>query len=130
MSGEQTVKLRIHSGVPIVDVFGEWLPAVTDAVSDMVRNLTESGHYDIVLNVQRAAISGAAPFASLARLAQSVRSHCGYIDVVGTRDQINELIRSSVEKAFRLSVCEETAIGRIKKMPVLSAGEGCAARVG
>src|SRR5690349_141490 len=102
MSVEQAVKLRVHSGVPIVDVFGEWLPTVTDSVCALLRSLAESGHYDIVLNVQRAALTGMAPFAPLAQLAQSVRSHCGYIDVVGTREQVNELIRSSMEKAFRL----------------------------
>src|SRR2546429_4444899 len=92
MSVEQSVRLRIHSGVPIVEVLGEWLPHVTDAVSDMVRTLAESGHYDIVLNVQHAAVTGISALSSLSKMAKNVRSHCGHIDVVGTKDQVNELI--------------------------------------
>ena len=129
MRADQAVSLRIHSGVPIVDVIGEWMPGVADAVAKLVGNLTDTGHYDIVLNVTGSFWKGISPLGPLALLGQSVRSHCGYIDVVGTRDQVNELIRSSVERVFRLSVCEETAIGRIKKMPILAAGEGCTARV-
>src|ERR1051325_106859 len=128
MSVEQPVRLRIHSGVPIVDVLGDWVPHVTDAVSDLVRTLTESGHFDIVLNVQRAAITGISALSSLSRLAKTVRSHCGHIDVVGTKDQVNELIRSRVETLFRLAMSEEAAIGRIKRTPVLAAAQEFTAR--
>ncbi len=128
MSADQAVMLRIHSGIPIVDVLGEWLPNVTDALTEMVRTLTDTGHYDIVVNVQRAALTGVAALSSLSRAAQNVRTHCGHIDVVGTKDQVNQLILSKVGNVFRLAVSEETAICRIKRMPILSSAKGCTAR--
>src|SRR6185503_11375748 len=103
-------------------------PNVTDALSEMIRMLTENGHYDIVVNVQKAALTGIVALSSLSYAAQSVRMHCGHIDVVGTRDQVSELIHCKVERGFRYSVSEETAIGRIKRIPILAAAKGCTAR--
>lgn len=128
MNVQDGVRLRIHSGVPIVDVLGDWAPGVADAVYEMVCSLTETGHFDIVLNIQRATVSANAGLGSLSRLAEGVRSHCGHIDVVGTVDQVGELVKQQAERMFRLALSEETAIGRIKRMPILSSGEGFTAR--
>jgi hypothetical protein len=125
---EEAVKLRIHSGVPIVDVLGDWAPAMADSVAEMIRTLTDAGHFEIVLNIQRATIGGITAMGSLTRMAQGLRSHCGHMDVVGTADQINELVRAQTKRLFRLAVSEEMAIGRIKRTPVLSTGERCTAR--
>ena len=128
MNAQDGVRLRIHSGVPIVDVLGDWAPGVADAVHDMIRSLTETGHFDIVLNIQRATVGGISGLGSLSRLAEGVRSHCGHIDVVGTVDQVSELVKQQTERMFRLALTEETAIGRIKRMPILSTGERFTAR--
>jgi len=128
MSAEEMIQLRVNSGVPIVDVLGEWEAAVLGALTEMVNTLMDAGHYEIVVNVQRATTSGIAGLHSLARAAQAVRLHCGHIDVVGTAEQVDHLLRQQAEKLFRLATSEEVAIGRIKRTPVLSAGSRCTAR--
>src|SRR5437764_1071111 len=67
MNAQNAVSLRIHSGVPIVDVLGEWAPGVAESVNDMIRSLTASGHFDIVLNIQSATMSGIASLSPLTR---------------------------------------------------------------
>ena len=116
------LSLRLNSGVPVVDVVGEWGPAVTDALSEMIGALASAGHYEIVVNVQRAALDGISALRSLSRTAQSIREHCGHLDVVGTVEQIEELVRQKVEGLFRLARTEESAIGRIKRIPVVTTG--------
>ena len=116
------LNLRLNSGVPVVDVVGEWEPAVTEALSEMLGALASAGHFDIVVNVQRAALDGVSALRSLSRTAQSIRGHCGHIDVVGTVEQIEELVRQQVEGLFRLARTEESAIGRIKRIPVVTTG--------
>jgi hypothetical protein len=122
MASTYELNLRLNSGVPVVDVVGEWGPAVTDALSEMIGALASAGHFEIVLNVQHAALDGVSALRSLSRAAQSVRGHCGHVDIVGTVEQIEELVRQQVEGLFRLAWTEERAIGRIKRIPVVTTG--------
>jgi hypothetical protein len=122
MAASATLNLRLHSGVPVVDVHGSWEPALTRALSELLGRLTDAGHFDIVVNVQRAALEGILALRSLSCSAQAIRSHCGHLDIVGTVEQIDVLIFDQMEKLFRLASSEEGAIGRIKRIPVLSRG--------
>ncbi|HXG24061.1 MAG TPA: hypothetical protein VNJ09_05850 [Chthonomonadales bacterium] len=128
MSGGNCVRLRLHSGIPIVDVQGEWGPAATEALVDMICVLSNAGHYEIVVNIQRAALEGISALRSLAWLAETVRAHCGHINIVGSVEQIEELVRQRIEGLFRLASSEENAIGRIKRIPILTPGPSCTAR--
>jgi hypothetical protein len=124
--------LRLHSGVPVLDVLGSWGPPVADAVSDMVAKLTTAGHFEIVVNVQKCLFEGArdgvSTLRSLAISVSSVRSHFGHLDLVGTEEQVSEIQNLRDPIPFRLSSSEEAAIGRIKRMPVFAAGSKCTSR--
>jgi len=128
MTAGYEIRLRLHSGVPIVDMLGDWKPAATEALRDMIETLLRAGHYEIIVNIQRATLDGISALQSLSQLAQKVRSHCGHIDIVGTAAQLQALLRQQAEGLFRLAVSEESALGRIKRIPVLTAGPGCTAR--
>ena len=128
MATGTVLNLRVHSGVPIVDVQGIWEPALTDALSEMIGKLASAGHFDIVVNVQRAALEGISALRSLSRSAQAIRAHCGHVDIVGTVEQLDALLIEHVESLFRLALSEEGAIGRIKRIPVLSTGVRVTAR--
>ena len=123
MAASEAVSLRVMSGVPIVEVFGEWAPGVMDSLTKMIGALAEAGHYEIVVNVKRAEISGIDALGSLAGVVRLVRSHCGHVDIVGTADQLRTLVVQQGERSFRLSGSVETAIGRIKRIPVLELGD-------
>lgn len=128
MSAGYSLSLRLHSGVPILDVLGSWEPALTTALSDTIGALEAAGHFDIVVNIQRASLEGIAALQSLARAAQAIRSHCGHLDVVGTVEQIEALLAHRADGLFRMASTEEGAIGRIKRIPVLTTGVRCTTR--
>ncbi len=122
MSAENAVRLRLHSGVPIVDVLGEWAPGVTEALTEMIASLVGAGHFEIVLNVKRA-LGGVSALAGLGRTVQSVRDHFGHIDLVVNAEQRDELCKQQAQRVFRLAATEESAIARIKRVPMLAPGE-------
>jgi hypothetical protein len=122
MAVGKTLNLRLHSGVPVVDVCGAWEPGLLEALSEMIGRLTEAGHFEIVINVQRAALEGILSLRGLTNPAQALRSRCGHLDIVGTVEQLDALLMEPVERLFRVALSEEGAIGRIKRVPVLSKG--------
>ena len=128
MAVKDELTLRLHSGIPVVEIGGEWSASLTESVSAMLATLQKAGHFDIVLNVQRAALGGIAGLRSLAGQAQAFRSHHGHLDIVGTVEQIEELVRSGAASLFRLAPSEEVAFSRIKRIPVLASGPCCTAR--
>lgn len=128
MSGGDCVRLRLHSGIPIVDVEGEWGTAATEALVDMIGALSSAGHYEIIVNIQRAALEGISALRSLARLTKAVRAHCGHINIVASVEQIEEMVRQRMDGLFRLASSEGSAIGRIKRTPILTPGPSCTAR--
>jgi hypothetical protein len=127
VSADNVVRLRLHSGVPIVDVLGEWAPHLTDSLTEMISSLIVAGHFEIVLNVKRT-LGGVQAIMALGRNVQAVRKHCGHIDLVVSAEQRDELVRQQAQRVFRLATTEETAIARIKRVPVLSIGHLCTAK--
>lgn len=128
MAVQDELTLRLRSGVPVVEVGGEWNVPLTEALATMLASLQQAGHFDIVLNVQRTALGGIAGLKSLAGQAQAFRSHHGHLDIVGTVEQIEELVRSGVASLFRLAHSEEVALSRIKRTPVFDSGPRYTAR--
>lgn len=128
MSAAETVSLRVMSGVPVVEVLGDWQPSVMDSLTKMIGALTEAGHYEIVVNVKHAELTGIDALGSLANVVRVVRAHCGHVDIVGTADQLRALVPKQGERSFRLSGSVESAIGRIKRMPVLASGDWTTAK--
>ena len=128
MAAGDAVSLRVMSGVPVVEVFGEWAPSVMDSLTGMIGALAEAGHYEIVVNVKRAELSGIDALGSLASVVRLVRSHCGHVDIVGTAEQLRTLVVQPGERSFRLSGSIESAIGRIKRMPILDSGDWTTAK--
>jgi hypothetical protein len=122
MAVQDELILRLHSGVPVVEVRGEWSAGLRETVASMLDSLQQAGHFEIVLNVQRAALCGIVELRSLASEAQAFRSHYGHLDIVGTVEQIEELVRSGLENLFRLAPSEEVALRRIKGIPVFTSG--------
>jgi hypothetical protein len=125
MAVKDELTLRLHSGIPVVEIGGEWSATLSEAVASMLASLQHAGHFDIVLNVQRSivgSLDGMAGLRSLAGQAQAFRSHHGHLDIVGTVEQIEELVRNGLASLFRLAPSEEVALSRIKRTPVLASG--------
>lgn len=112
------VSLRLRSGVPVVDVRGVWVPNVATAMVEVVCGLLAAGHYEIIVNVQRAATLGASAVHTLLPLAQAVRDHHGHLDIVGTAEQVEHLSGRVARSVVRLATSEAQAISRIKGVPI------------
>jgi anti-anti-sigma regulatory factor len=112
----------------VVEIAGEWSVKVGESIAAVLLSLQHAGHFDIVLNVQRAAPGGIAGLGSLAGEAQAFRSHHGHLDIVGTVEQIEELVRGGLTSLFRLAPSEEVALSRMKRTPVLASGPRITAR--
>ena len=122
MATGTSLHLRLHSGVPVVDVSGPWEPDLLEALSVIIGSLTEAGHFEIVVNIQRAALDGIFALRGLSNPAAALRSRCGHLDIVGTVEQLDALLMEPMGRLFRVALSEEGAIGRIKRIPVLSKG--------
>ena len=128
MAAADAVSLRVMSGVPVVEVLGDWAPSVMDSLTNMIGTLAEAGHNEIVVNVKRAELNGIDALGSLASVVRTVRAHCGHVDIVGTAEQLRALVVQQGERSFRLSGSIESAIGRIKRIPVHHSGDWTTAK--
>ena len=128
MAVQDEVILRLHSGIPVVEIGGEWSVKLVDMVTSMLTSLQHAGHFEIVLNIQRAALGSMAGLRSLGGIAQAFRSHHGHLDIVGTIEQIEELSGEGLAGPFRLASSVESALSRIKGTRVLAGGPRYTAR--
>jgi len=128
MASAYGIRLRVASGVPVVEVQGLWEPSYAGQLVEMIGALASAGHYEIIVNLQRAATHGAAAIQSLWSVAKAIRSHHGHIDIVGTADQVDHLSGRAAEGLFRLCTSEASALRRIKRVPVCIPGPTVTAR--
>ena len=128
MTGQDKLTLRLNCGIPVVEVGGEWNAGLGESLMAMLSALEHAGHFDIVLNIQRSAPESIAEVRSLASHAQAFRSHHGHLDIVGTVEQLEELVHSGLASLFRFAPTEEMALSRIKRTPVLAGGPRLTAR--
>ncbi|HSV73856.1 MAG TPA: hypothetical protein VLH79_08870 [Chthonomonadales bacterium] len=122
------IQLRLASGVPVVEVQGLWEPSSAGQLVEMIGALASAGHFEIIVNLQRAATRGAAVLQSLWSVADAVRSRHGHIDIVGTADQVEHLAARAADDRFRLYTSEASALRRIKRVPVYIPGPTVTAR--
>jgi anti-anti-sigma factor len=123
------IGLEVNSGIPVVVVCGEWAAGTAAALADLIGDLADAGHYEIVLNVQRVAVAGAGVVGLLRALADSMRAHHGHLDIVGTAEQVRTMLDQAGQERFRLSTSEARAISRIKRWPVYAADQRTTARL-
>lgn len=118
-------RLHLHSDIPVVEVEGEWDEATGQSVSDIVAVLVDTGHFEIIVNMTRVTRPIAMDpgwLEALDRMAANIRAHCGRLDVVGTVEQIQQLVRKQAQSRLFWATSEEEAVGRIKGLPICRSG--------
>lgn len=121
--------LRMHSGVPIIEVRGDWAPGIAEAVAEAVRALAGAGHLEIIVNLQRASCEAAMVLQALGAVSQHLRSRHGRLSVVGTAAQVALLSSIPSGMPIRLFASETGALGGIKGVPVHTAGPFASAQI-
>lgn len=112
------IRLRNAEGIPIVQVVGNITRAALKTIKLTLERLASAGHYHIVLNIESARNANWRLLTGLAGAVRSIRQHYGDVDLVPSRENIQELLQADrIARLFRISLSERHAISRIKKLP-------------
>lgn len=109
------LRVRNVSGVPVLQIGGTITRHAMAAVRFNLDRLASAGHYNIVLNMERAQMPDWQVLSALSDAVQKIREHYGSVDVVAASDRIQQMAGiEQVAKLFRFCVSESQAISRIK----------------
>lgn len=111
------IRLRNAEGVPILHLTGEVTKSALRAVKTTLDHLASAGHYNIVLNIERAHLANIRFLNGLGGAVRNIRSHYGAVDLIVSADALKQLsIAGQIARLFRLCASESQAILRIKRL--------------
>ena len=109
------IRLRNAGGVPILHIGGAITKTALKAVKFTLDSLASAGHYNVVVNIEKAQAANWRFLTGLAGAVRNIREHYGAVDLVATQEHLQQLMRlDRVARLFRLSASEGQAISRIK----------------
>ncbi|MGC8861168.1 MAG: STAS domain-containing protein [Armatimonadota bacterium] len=112
------MRLKNAEGIPVLCLGGKVSATSLRAVRFTLEKLASAGHYNVVLNLEKAQAANWSFLTGLADAVRKFREHHGAVDIVATQERIQSLLRvEQVAKLFRLSRSEGQAISRIKRLP-------------
>lgn len=114
MTQGTTISLRMQSGVPVVEITGEWVSGVTERVLETMDRLAQAGHLVMVLNLRRSMLASVSALRGLGPAVQQLRQRHGRLEIVASLEQIGALTRALGEGRLRVSSSEARALSRIK----------------
>lgn len=120
-NSEFSIALRNCAGVPVVELVGEINKQTTATLNDILGKLVQAGHYNVMLNLKRAAWDNLGAFDALKKAAKLFQTHYGNVDLIVEREQVEKLTRLP-QNLFRFCVSEGQALTRIKRLPAQSLG--------
>jgi hypothetical protein len=111
------IRLRNAEGIPIVNIAGLVTKSALRAVKTTLDQLASAGHYNIVINIERAHLANMRFLNGLAGAVRNIRSHYGVVHLILSADAQKQLpVISKVTGLFRLCASEGQAILRIKRL--------------
>ena len=111
------IRLKNAEGVPILQLGGNVTKTALTAVKSTMDRLASAGHYNIVLNLERADVTSWDFLSELTESIQRIKDHYGAVDLVATQDRIQQILRiEQVADLFRFCRSESQAIAHIKKL--------------
>jgi len=116
------IRLRNAEGIPVLQVAGCVTKTALRAVGATLDRLASAGHYNIVLNLERAQVSNWRFLAGLAGAVRNIRQHYGAVDIVADGGSVHDLMADRTARLFRVNKSEQQAISRIKRLPRLPEG--------
>jgi len=109
------LRLRNVSGIPVLRLAGAITKNALPAIRFSLDKLANAGHYNVVLNLERARLADWQLLDALSGVVQKIRSHYGSVNVVaaaGCLQQVSGI--DHVAGLFRFCATEGQAISRIK----------------
>ena len=124
--------LHLHSGIPVVELLGDWSDETDGYLAETVARLVGSGHLEIVINLARA---GRLPYPerawldNLERLASVVQGRHGRLGIVGGERLAWAGIGGSAHSFLRWANTETEAVCHLKGVPCFRDGEKLSLRL-
>ncbi|MCL6629891.1 MAG: hypothetical protein K6U00_09860 [Armatimonadetes bacterium] len=117
-----SIALRNYAGVPVVELVGKVTNTTIASLNQILNRLAQAGHYNVMVNLKRAAWENMKVFSSLEKAAEVFQKHYGYLDVIAEATQIASLLESHrLSQVLRFCTSEGQALTRIKRIPGPSA---------
>ncbi|MCE5322265.1 hypothetical protein LLG46_02995 [bacterium] len=111
------IRLRNAEGIPILHLAGDITKSALKAVKATLEHLASAGHYNIVLNIERAHMANVRFLTGLSGAVRNIRSHYGAVDLIVSPDAKQQMpITGQISRLFRLCASESQAISRIKRL--------------
>lgn len=111
------LRLQNAGGIPIVRLGGTVSRNALNALRFTIDRLAKAGHYNIVLNIEKAQATSWDFLTGLTDAVNSVRRHYGAVDLVARADRLQQLLGiEKIARMFRLNDSEGKAICRIKRL--------------
>ena len=109
------ISLRNAEGIPVLQLCGTVTKAALQALQSNLDRLARAGHYNIVINIERAHASNWRFLSQLGGTIRNIRAHYGSVDLVAGRDLAAQLVAiCGKTNLFRFFESERQAISRIK----------------
>ncbi len=118
--GDDSFEMRLKNaeGVPVLRLGGNVTMTALKAVRFTLERLASAGHFNVVVNIERAQAANWRFLTGLADAVRKFREHHGVVDLVATQERIQSLLHvDQIAQLFRLSHSEGEAISRIKRLP-------------
>jgi hypothetical protein len=121
-NSEFSIALRNYAGIPVVDLVGQINKRTLAMLEDILGKLIRAGHYNVMINLKRAASQNLSILKPLEQIAKLFHSHYGNLDLIGEAAQIDGLLGlKPPANLFRFCTSEGQALTRIRKLPAASA---------
>lgn len=109
------LKLRNVSGVPVLQLAGAVTKTALQAVRFSLDKLASAGHYNVILNLERARVTDWRLLVALSGVVRKIRSHYGTVNIVAAADRLQQVSGiDQIARLFRFCATEGQAISRIK----------------
>lgn len=124
--------LYLLSGIPVVQLHGDWDEATERHLAETVTRLMQTGHLEIIVNLsqmQRLPLTERRWLEGLERIAATLRGRRGWLDMVGTFEQVEAGLRLQALHLLRWATSEEQALSHIFGIPHVVRGQKIPARL-
>lgn len=113
------IALCNYAGIPVVELAGKINEEAVAVVEETLERLVSAGHYNLMLNLKKAAWEKLSDLTPLKKVVRVLESHYGKLDVIVDQRRIEALYREDSKPLaglFRFCTSENQAIRRIKKL--------------
>lgn len=115
-------QLHLNSGIPVVNLEGEWDETLGRNLTEVVSRLTVAGHFEIVVDLSRIQFLSfnESRWTETLEHLTSLCTRKVKLDIVATKELIENILKRNVASRLQWATSVEEAIGQLKGLPIFS----------